>query len=79
MNSAYSIEVSIERFKHYYGKVNYYVKVAKVFENIGKEYIISEIYQGTERHTALKRFEELKKQYPSAEYIKNIEKAKWEK
>ena len=23
VNSAYSIEVSIERYKHYYGKVNY--------------------------------------------------------
>ena len=79
INSAYSIEVSIERYKHYYGKVNYYVKVAKVFENIGHEYIISEIYQGTERYTALKRFEELKKQYPGANYIKNIEKSKWER
>lgn len=34
---------------------------------------------GTERHNAIKRFEGLKKQYPGAEHVKEIEKARWER
>lgn len=79
INANYTLEVSIERYKSYYGNVCYYVRVSKVIEDIGNEYIINEAYEGKQRHTALKRFEELKKQYPGAEYIKKIEKGRWER
>lgn len=79
INASYTMEVSVERYKSYYGNVCYYVRVAKVFDGIGNEYIINEAYEGKQRHTALKRFEELKKQYPGAEHIKKIEKGRWER
>ena len=79
INANYTLEVSIERYKNYYGNVCYYVRVSKVIEDIGNEYIINEVYEGKKRHEALKRFEELKKQYPGAEYIKKIEKGRWER
>ena len=79
INANYTLEVSIERYKNYYDKVCYYVRIAKVFDGIGDEYIINETYEGKKRHEALKRFEELKKQYPGAEYIKKIEKGRWER
>ena len=39
---------------------------------------ICEKFNGKERHNALKRFNELCKQYPHAEQIKKIEKSQWE-
>ena len=41
--------------------------------------VLSEEYDGKERHKALKRFEELKKQYPNIETEIDIAKGKWEK
>ena len=43
------------------------------------ETIIQETYPGTERHKAIKRFEALKKEYPGAKAIKDIEKRNWER
>lgn len=78
-SSQYTLKLSLSRRKNYNGKVFYYIALSKVFSEIGEQKIIDEKYPGTERHNAIKRFEELKKQYPGAEHIKEIEKARWER
>ena len=75
-SSQYTLKLTLNRRKNYNGKVFYYIALSKVFTGIGEQKIIDETYPGTERHNAFKRFEELKKQYPGAECIKDIEKAK---
>lgn len=77
----YTLQVSIKREKRYYrdNKVYYYINIAKVFPGIGTETILAETYPGTERNKAIVRYNELCKQYPQAEHIKSIDKARWEK
>ncbi len=76
----YTLELKLLRERRYHdNKVYYFVTLQKVFDGIGKRDVISESYHGTERSTAIKRFEELKKQYPGVEAIKDIEKRSWEK
>lgn len=76
----YTLQVSIKREKRYYrdNKVYYYINIAKVFPGIGTETILAETYPGTERNKAIARYAELCKQYPKAEHVKNIDKARWE-
>lgn len=78
-SSQFSLKLSLIRRRDYTGKVFYYIALSKVFSEIGEQKIIDETYPGTERHNAIKRFEDLKKQYPGAEHIKEIEKARWER
>jgi hypothetical protein len=51
----------------------------KYFTGITTETILAETYPGTERNKAIVRYNELCKQYPQAEHVKNIDKARWEK
>ena len=53
--------------------------IYKFFKDVAPEELFHERFEGKERHTALKRFEVLKKEYPNAEIIKDIEKKHWEK
>ncbi len=59
----------------------YVIEVLKILDlkNAEPVTILQETYEGKERHTALKRFEQLKKLYPNIETIKNIEKRSYEK
>lgn len=77
----YTLRVSIRREKRYYdnNRVYYHINVDKVFPGIGTETILAETYPGTERNKAIARYAELCKQYPKAEHIKSIDKARWEK
>lgn len=79
--AAYTLTVSIRREKRYYdnNRVYYHINVDKVFPGIGTETILAETYPGTERNKAIARYNELCKQYPQAEHIKSIDKARWEK
>lgn len=47
--------------------------------NIKDVEILREKFEGRDRHKALKRFEELKKQYPNIENAMEIEKHRWER
>lgn len=47
--------------------------------NIKDVEILREVFEGRDRHKALKRFEELKKQYPNIENAMEIEKQRWER
>ena len=59
----------------------YKIKVLKIpdLPNAAPVTVLEEIYNGKERHTALKRFESLKKLYPNIETIKDIDKRSYEK
>ena len=59
----------------------YEVKVLKTINapNARPVAVISEDYNGKDRHKALKRFEELKKLYPNIETEKDIDKKQWER
>ena len=78
----YSMKLTLRRrVDSWHNKRYYDITVAKIINapNARPIVILSEEYKGTERHTALKRFEELKKQYPNIETEKDIEKSKWER
>ena len=75
----YKLRLELERQKRYDNKVRYYIRLIKAYEDGSEIKELDETYAGTERHEALKRFEELKKSRPGIEAIKSIEKSKWEK
>lgn len=71
--------VMLQRYKSYNNSVNYYIRFFTEYEDGTKVETATETYNGAERHKALKRFEELQKQRPGIEYIKDIEKKQWER
>ena len=78
----YHLRITIERQRRYYeNKVFYYVTVHNVPDrtDVATLEISTEVFEGKQRHNALKRFNELCKQYPHAETVQKIEKSQWEK
>lgn len=71
--------VMLQRHKSYNNSVNYYIRFFTEYEDGTKVETATETYAGAERHKALKRFEELQKQRPGIEYVKDIEKKQWER
>lgn len=69
------------RVDSWHNKRYYDITVVKIINapNTCPLVILSEEYKGMERYTAIKRFEELKKQYPNIQTEKDIEKSKWER
>ena len=59
----------------------YIVEIRKIFDtpNTNPGILVSEKYEGKERFKALKRFEELKKQYPGIETEQDTNKKTWER
>lgn len=72
-------ELKLERRKDYNGKVFYYITITNVFEDGTITEELRETYNGTERHQAIKRYDELLKQRPGITAEKKIEKSKWER
>ena len=83
LTAGYAMQLKITRnIDCWKGNKKFYViEVLKIFDlpNAEPVSVLKETYEGKERHTALKRFEQLKKLYPNIETIKNIEKRSWEK
>lgn len=78
----YKLILKIRRSVHYYNNLKKYtVSIVKRFDGNGvdDEEILREIYDGKERHKAIKRFEALKKEYPNIEFEIDITKKSWEK
>lgn len=71
--------VKLERYKKYDNSVIYYIRFYTEYEDGAKVETATETFPGKERHAAIKRFEELKKERPGIEYIKDIEKKSWER
>lgn len=82
-SAGYSMKLTIKReidcWKN--NKISYKINVLKIPDapNARPVEVLTETYEGKERHTALKRFEQLKKLYPNIETITDIEKKSWEK
>lgn len=78
--AAYKLRLELKRNPNYSGNgVNYYVTIYKTYDD-GTEVIeLNEHYKGKQRREALVRFEELKKQRPGIETVKDIERKNWER
>ena len=59
--------------------ITYDVRIIKTYEDGTKTTELLETYLGKQRREALARFEELKKQRPGIEAIKDIERRGWER
>lgn len=75
------LQLKLKRERRYDNKVHYYVTVKRIYPANERMYndIINEHYDGSDRSKAIKRYEQLKKEYPGIEAIKDIEKGRWEK
>lgn len=76
----YKLRLEIERDPHWRNQgVDYYVRIIKAYEDGTEIQELNEHYTGKQRREALARFEELRKQRPGIELVKDIEKRSWEK
>jgi hypothetical protein len=81
VSANFHLHLHLERRVHYNNSKTYYVTIAKRFDgnNVADEEVLREVFEGKERHKALKRFEALKKEYPNIENSMDIEKRHWER
>jgi len=77
--SPYTRTLKIERSPGWTSGVSYYITITRKYEDGTESAELSEHYSGKERHTALKRFDELKKAFPGITTVKDIEKRSWER
>jgi hypothetical protein len=79
--AAFHLELQIRRRRGCRGGcVTYHVELLKIYEgNLSAEYLIEERFNGKERHKALERYNELKKQYPGIPVREDTAKQAWEK
>lgn len=76
----YKLRLELERKPSYNGSgVLYYVRIIREYQDGTEVQELAETYQGKQRREALARFEELKKQRPGIEIVKDIEKRSWER
>jgi len=73
--ASYKLRLELKRQAGWSGRgVTYYVTIYKTCEDGTEIEELREHYPGKERHKALGRFEELKKQRPGIKTVKDIEK-----
>ena len=80
--AGYKMKLTLRRRVDSWKNKRYYdITVVKIIDalNARPVAVLSEEYNGKERHKALKRFEELKKQYPNIETEKDVDKKQWER
>lgn len=76
----YKLRLEIERDPHWRNQgVDYYVRIVKTYEDGTEIKELNEHYTGKQRREALARFEELRKQRPGIETVKDIARRSWEK
>lgn len=75
----YKSVLKLERVPHWQGHINYFVTIDRVFEDGTTTTELREVFPGKQRRDAIKRFEELKKQRPGIEAVKDIAKRDWER
>lgn len=69
----------LDRCPHFKGHIEYIVSITRICEDKTRIQELREVYTGKERHKAVARYQELKKQYPGIESEMDIEKQKWER
>ena len=76
----YTLRLELERRPSYNGSgVLYSVRIIRAYQDGTEVQELAETYQGKQRREALARFEELKKQRPGIEIMKDIERRSWER
>ena len=76
----YTLRLELERYRGYSDKrVFYYIRIIRRYEDGTEVKELSETYKGQQRREALARYEELRKQRPGIETVKDIEKGRWER
>ena len=79
-SAPYALRLELERKPSYNGSgVLYYVRIIREYQDGTEVQELAETYQGKQRREALARFEELKKQRPGIETVKDIERRSWER
>lgn len=61
------------------GNITYYLRVVRKYEDGTENVMQNEAFPGKRRREAIKCFDELRKQRPGIEAVKDIEKKKWER
>lgn len=76
----YKLRLEIERDPHWRNQgVDYYVRIIRAYEDGTEVKELNEHYTGKQRREALARFEELRKQRPGIELVKDIQRRSWER
>ncbi len=75
----YKLTLEIHRHVLYDGHKEYTISIFKTYEDGTRVEELKENYTGKQRREALARFEELKKQRPGIEAVKDIERGRWER
>lgn len=75
---AYSDRLELERYPGYNG-ITYYVRIIRTYSDKTSIETLTERFDGKERHKAIKRFNQLKKERPGIESVMNIERRSWER
>ena len=79
-SAPYALRLELKREAGWRGKgVDYYVNIYRTYEDGTEVMELNEHYTGKQRREALARFEELKKQRPGIEAVKDIERRSWER
>lgn len=78
--ASYRLRLELKREAGWYGRgVTYYVTICKTYADGTETEELREHYPGKERHKALARFAELKKQRPGIETAVDIARRSWER
>ena len=81
--ASYRLQLKIKRTVDNWKNKKYYtVTLSKIYEEsarIAPENLIDETYNGKDRAKALKRFDDLQKEYANVEAVKEVDKYQWEK
>ena len=75
----YSRLLKIKRETHWKGPITYTVTITKIREDGTKETELLESFQGIDRHKAIARYHELRKQHPGITCEMDIKKGSWER
>ena len=76
----YRLRLELERVPNWgSGRVKYFVRLTRVYEDGTKVKEIDETYPGKQRGEALARFEALRKERPGIEAVKDIARKGWER
>ena len=71
----YTLRLELERIPDWgSGRVKYYVRLVKTYEDGTAVKELEEVYAGKQRREALARFEALRKERPGIEAVKDIER-----
>lgn len=79
LTMAYKSTLKLERYPHWKGHIEYIVTITKTMEDGTAVEELREVFPGKERRAAFSRFDELRRQRPGIEAIKDIERRSWER